>query len=192
MYLKAASWGHSCLTYSSTIWTLRLYADNTTTLMHPITTFKLWNYLLNQDLKNLSQTSWFASNYLLVHGKKTQALSSNCSSYWRFCYRNQMVPWRFLVSISTINCSVFKDNLSAVLKKVYAKTGALRRLRKLVPVDISSHLIMLYKAYTLPYLEYCSPLLLAINKTRNKKLESANYYAFKALTASCKCKYRMC
>lgn len=142
VYLKAASWGHSCLTYSSTIWTLRLYADNTTTLMHPITTFKLWNYLLNQDLKNLSQTSWFASNYLLVHGKKTQALSSNCSSYWRFCYRNQMVPWRFLVSISTINCSVFKDNLSAVLKKVYAKTGALRRLRKLVPVDISLNYVV--------------------------------------------------
>ena len=40
---------------------------------------------------------------------------------------------------------------------------------------------MLYKAYILPYLEYCSPLLLGINKTLNKKLESANYYALKAL-----------
>ena len=50
--------------------------------------------------------------------------------------------------------------------------GALKRLRKLVPADIS---LMLYKAYILPYLEYCSPLLLGINKTLNKKLESANY-----------------
>ena len=40
---------------------------------------------------------------------------------------------------------------------------------------------MQYKAYILPHLEYCSPLLLGINKTLNKKLESANYYALKAL-----------
>ena len=40
---------------------------------------------------------------------------------------------------------------------------------------------MLYKAYILPHLEHCSPLLLGINKTLNKKLESANYYSLKAL-----------
>ena len=68
----------------------------------------------------------------------------------------------------------FKDHLSTVLRKVYAKVGALRRLRKLVPADIS---LMLYKAYILPHIEYCSPLPLGINKTLNKKLESANYYA---------------
>ena len=72
----------------------------------------------------------------------------------------------------------FKDHLSTVLRKVYAKVGALKRLRKLVPADIS---LMLYKAYILPHLEYCSPLLLGINKTLNKKLESANYYALEFL-----------
>ena len=72
----------------------------------------------------------------------------------------------------------FKDHLSTVLRKVYAKVGALRRIRKLVLADIS---LMLYKAYILPHIEYCSPLLLGINKTLNKKLESANYYALKAL-----------
>ena len=72
----------------------------------------------------------------------------------------------------------FKDHLSTVLRKVYANVGALRRLRKLVPADIS---LTLYKAYLLPHLEYCSPLLLGINKTLNKKLESANHYALKAL-----------
>ena len=40
---------------------------------------------------------------------------------------------------------------------------------------------MLYKAHIFPHLEYCSPLLLGINKTLNKKLESANYYALKFL-----------
>ena len=62
----------------------------------------------------------------------------------------------------------FKDHLSTVLRKVYAKVGALRRLRKLVPADIS---LMLFKAYILPHLEYCSLLLLGINKTLNMKLE---------------------
>ena len=66
----------------------------------------------------------------------------------------------------------FKDHLLTVLKKVYAKVGALRRLGKLVPADMS---LMLYKAYVLPHLEYCSPLLLRINKTVNEKLESANF-----------------
>ena len=66
------------------------------------------------------------------------------------------------------------------LKTTYLcqSSGALRRLRKLVPADIS---LMLYKAYILPHLEYCSPLLLGINKTLNEKLESANHYALKAL-----------
>ena len=72
----------------------------------------------------------------------------------------------------------FKDHPSTVLRKVYAEVGALRRLTKLLPADIS---LMLYKAYILPHLEYCSPLPLRINKTLNKKLESANYYALKAL-----------
>ena len=62
----------------------------------------------------------------------------------------------------------FKDHLSTVLRKVYAKVGALRRLRKLVPADIS---LMLFKAYIPPHLEYCSLLLLGINKTLNMKLE---------------------
>ena len=68
----------------------------------------------------------------------------------------------------------FEDHLSTVLRKIYAKVGALRRLRKLVPADIS---LMLYKAYILPHIEYYSPLPLGINKTLNKKLQSANYYA---------------
>ena len=41
--------------------------------------------------------------------------------------------------------------------------------------------LSLYKAYLLPHLEYCSPLLIGINKTLNFKLESANKYALKTL-----------
>ena len=53
-------------------------------------------------------------------------------------------------------------------------------LESWTPADIS---LMLYKAYILPHFKYCSLLLLAIgiNKTLNKRLESANYYALKVL-----------
>ena len=47
-----------------------------------------------------------------------------------------------------------------------------------MPVDVS---LSLYKAYILPHLEYCSPLLLGINKTLSSKLESVNKYALKTL-----------
>ena len=41
--------------------------------------------------------------------------------------------------------------------------------------------LSLYKAYLLPHLEHCSPLLIAANKTFNSKLESANKYALKTI-----------
>ena len=65
-----------------------------------------------------------------------------------------------------------------MLKKVYAKIGVLRRLKRLMPCKES---LSLYKVYVLPRLEYCSPLLIGINKTLNSKLESANKYALKTL-----------
>ena len=42
--------------------------------------------------------------------------------------------------------------------------------------------LSLYKAYLLPHLEYCSPLLIGINKTLNSKLESANKYVLNTLS----------
>ena len=65
-----------------------------------------------------------------------------------------------------------------MLKKVYAKIGLLRRLKRLMPHNVS---LSLYKAYLLPHLEYCSPLLIGKNKTLNSKLESANKYVVKTL-----------
>ena len=47
-----------------------------------------------------------------------------------------------------------------------------------MPADVA---LMLYKAYIIPHLEYCSPLLLGIKKSLNNILESANCYALKAL-----------
>ena len=42
-----------------------------------------------------------------------------------------------------------------------------------------SFTISLYKAYVLPHLEYCCPLLLGISKALKNNIESTNYYAIK-------------
>ena len=39
--------------------------------------------------------------------------------------------------------------------------AALRRIKRLVPSDV---MISLYKAYVLPHIEYCCPLLLGISE----------------------------
>ena len=72
----------------------------------------------------------------------------------------------------------FKAYVSVILRKVYAKIGALRRLKRLVPPDVA---LILYKSYILPHLEYCSPLLLGTNKALVNKLEAIYYYALKVL-----------
>ena len=41
--------------------------------------------------------------------------------------------------------------------------------------------IRLYKAYILPHLEYCSPLLLGISNGLKNKLEDTNYYILRTI-----------
>ena len=70
----------------------------------------------------------------------------------------------------------FEPHVNEMLKKVFAKVSALRKIRRLVPMEI---MIKLYKAYVLPHFDYCCPLLLGIRKCLNNKLEKANYYVLK-------------
>ena len=49
----------------------------------------------------------------------------------------------------------FKEHISSQLKRAYAKTSALRRIMRFVPVDV---MLPIYKSFILPHLEYCSPL----------------------------------
>ena len=72
----------------------------------------------------------------------------------------------------------FEPHVKETLKKVFAKVSALRRIRRLVPMEI---MIKLYKAYVLPHFDYCWPLLLGIGKCLNNKLEKANCYVLKTL-----------
>ena len=67
----------------------------------------------------------------------------------------------------------FKHYIQEQLKKACAKAAALCKLCKFIPRDV---MIRLYKAYELPHLEYCSPLLLGISNGLKNKLEDSNYY----------------
>ena len=64
-----------------------------------------------------------------------------------------------ILGVTLDNKLSFKDHVTIMLKKAYAKIAALRRIKRLIP---SSIMISLYKTYVLPHLEYCSPLLLGI------------------------------
>lgn len=42
-------------------------------------------------------------------------------------------------------------------------------------------LILLYKAFILPHLEYCGPLLLGIGKVQSDRLDNTNYYILRTV-----------
>ena len=70
----------------------------------------------------------------------------------------------------------FQEHVSEILKKVFAKIAALRRLKRPVP---SSTLLVLYRTFVLSHFEYS--LLIGIGKTLNKKLEDANHYGLRTI-----------
>ena len=158
---------------------LRLYADDTTTYAsdRDIVTLEI---SLNQDLNVL--VTWFSQNYLIVNSIKTQGmvLGSHTHVPEFFIGETKVESANSLKILGvTIDSKLtYCEHISNMLKKVYAKIGVLRRLKRLMPRNVS---LSLYKAYLLPHLEYCSPLLIGINKTLNSKLESANKYALKTL-----------
>ena len=77
----------------------------------------------------------------------------------------------------------FKEHIDIHLKKAYAKTSALRRIRRFVPINV---MLKLYKAFILPHLEYCSPLLLGVGKVLNSRMEDGNYYILRSILGHAK------
>ena len=76
------------------------------------------------------------------------------------------------------NKLIFKAHIREQLKKACARASALRRLRKFNSKDL---MVRLYKAYVLPYLEYCSPLSLCIGNAETTKMENTNYYLLRSI-----------
>ena len=83
-----------------------------------------------------------------------------------------------ILGICLDNKLSFKEHINIMLKKVYSKIGALRRLKRLVPANT---MLLLYKSFVLSHFEYCNSLLLGIGETLNKKLEDPNYYGLRTI-----------
>ena len=128
-----------------------------------ITTLKI---SLNQDLNIL--VTWFSQNYLIVNGIKTQGmlLGSHTHAYVPEFFigdtKVELANSPKILGVTFDNKLTYCEHIiSNMLKKVYAKIGVLRRLKRPMPHNVS---LSLYKVYLLPLLEYCSPLLIGINK----------------------------
>ena len=125
-------------------------------------------------------SSWLDHNYLRANGDKTQAMVLGKSTHhYDLKFNGAPIDIKEHLKILGVpldkNLS-FQEHISEILKKVFAKIAALRRLKRLVP---SSTLLVLYGSFVLSHFEYCNSLLIGIGKTLNKKLEDANHYGLR-------------
>ena len=116
--------------------------------------------VINSDLGMLSR--WFGLNYLQINAAKTQALVMAASLYeYEFHLNNArrigMQDTIKILGIVLDSKLTFKAHIREQLKNACAKASASRRLRKFIRKFVMG---LLYKAYVLPHIEYCSSLLL--------------------------------
>ena len=158
---------------------LRLHADDTTEYASDVSPTVL-QCVINSDLSVLSR--WFGLNYLKINAAKTQAVAIEPSLYeYEFHLNNVKVEKQDTLKILGVLLDgklTFKVYTKEQLKKACAKASVLRRLRKFIPKYV---MVRLYKAYVLPHLEYCSPLLLGKGNAETTKMENTNYYLFRSI-----------
>ena len=178
---RGRSSGHCCfnifindLNYAVPDVSLRLYADDTTLYASDVSPIAL-QFVVNRCLSRLSE--WFDTNYLLINNAKTQALLIGpCEYDFDLTFNGSGVtklPSLRILGVELDSMLNFTEHISSQLKNAYAKTGPLRRIRHIVPMDV---MLALYKSFILPHLEYCSPLLLGVGKVQANKIEDTNYY----------------
>ena len=134
---------------------MRLYADDTTTYASDLDIVTL-EISLNQDLNVL--VTWFSKNYLIVNSIKTQGMVLGSHTHVPdFFIGETMAELANSLKILgvTIDCKLtYCEHIFNMLKKVYAKVGVLRRLKRLMPRNVS---LSLYKAYLLPHFWNTAP-----------------------------------
>ena len=147
----------------------RLYADDTTLYPTDVSPIAL-QFVVNQGLSRLSE--WFDANYFLINNAKTQALPiGHCQYDFDLTLNGSGVaklPSIRIFGVELDSMLNFIEHIASQLIKAYAKTVALRRISRLVPMDV----MPAFKSFILPHPEYCSPLLLGVGKSRPIKLKT--------------------
>ena len=157
---------------------LRLCADDTTGYYSPT----VLQFVVNSELSLLRRSSWFDQNHLLVKNYKTQALRLRpCSYKYDIVLNGIKVGTQEsmkILGVTPDKMLTFKDHISGELKKAYAKSAALRHIKRFVPAEV---MISLYNSFVLPHLEYCSPLLLGVGKVQASRLEDDNFSILRSI-----------
>ena len=73
---------------------------------------------------------------------------------------------------------LLKPMLNLYAKRLILKFAALRRVRKFIPSEV---MVNIYKAFILPHLEYCTPVLAGLSSGLSNKLELTNQYVIRTL-----------
>ena len=103
-------------------------------------------HVLNQDMEKLS--TWLNYNYPQANGDKTQAMIlGNLTYNYDLEFDGTLIDIKEHLKILGVcldNKLSFKEHTNVMLKRVYAKIAALRRLKHLVPIDIFTFIQELY------------------------------------------------
>ena len=83
-----------------------------------------------------------------------------------------------ILGIKLDNKLSFQEHIKDILYKVYAKIGAMRRMKRLVPKNT---MIALYRSFILPHFEFSNPLFIGLTKTLSNKLEKAGHYGLRTV-----------
>ena len=157
---------------------LRLYADDTTEYSshHQHDTLQ---FIVQDNLDAL--VSWFKNNYLFVNDLKSKALLLGVIYHLTTELNGSpidVVDNMKLLGLTIDGSLSFKTHVKSACSKVNAKVASLRRIRRFIPTEV---MIKIYKAFILPHLEYCSPVLVGLSPGISQKLEITNQYAIRTL-----------
>ena len=125
------------------------------------------------SLKLLPNSSKAAHRLELYLGGYDQAIATYLVHGFRFGF-----SIRYFGDKVTGRSKNLNFHVSEQVKKACATASALRRIRRLISLDV---MCRLYKAYILPHLEYCCRLLLGVGRGQVKKLEGTNNYILRTI-----------
>ena len=135
-----------------------LYADDTNILFTHKDEKALYN-TVNNELTNVCD--WFMANRLQINRDKTKYMIFRSSNQYNNLNLNVHIDDITIDKISKINFLgviiddrlTWTDHVNSIRGKISMSIGIMRKLRSILPLKT---LFMLYNAFVLPYLDYCS------------------------------------
>ena len=142
---------------------------------------------LNIDLENA--TLWFIQNGMKPNPDKYQAMVLGKTED-KFNFKLADIDIKTtektcLLGVVLDNELTFEDHISSICRKVSAQISALNRLKNILPLKTKESL---YRAFILPYFNYCNQVWHHCGKRNTVKIEKVNLrvlrYLFKEKSAS--------